>query len=257
MKVDKDLLLDVQEIENAAQKDTMSAITIAYIITVPGIIIICIGVNVVTYRCGVKKGRRIERKHNLHGFQEETQAVHYQHYHNDDENPEARPLAQQGPSAGQVSIDPTHDYAAYDEIKDQRQRMQESQRRKEGGYLTPVSQDQSRALPPVRTNGDGYISPKAAAKKSLEESRKTSKSDSPSPPGNGGYISPLQQEKNTSEKMGSGNSDSSSEKSDKSDKSRKYQNEPSSKSSPKTKALYESLKDTGVTQEHQYIELQT
>ncbi|XP_062579246.1 uncharacterized protein LOC134248787 [Saccostrea cucullata] len=235
----------------------MSVITIAYIITVPGIIIICIGVNVVTYKCGVKKGRRIERKHKLQEFQEETQTVHYQHYQTDTENPEAIPLAQQGPSAGQVSVDPSHDYAAYDEIKDQRQRMQESQRRKEGGYLTPVSQGQSRALPPVRTNGDGYVSPKTTAKKSQEEGGKTSKGDSPSPPGDGGYISPLQQEKDASERAGSGKSDSSSEKSDKSDKSRKYQNDPQGKSSPKTKALYESLKDTGVTQEHDYIELQT
>ena len=91
-----------------------------------------------------------------------------------------------GPSRGQIIIDPAaHDYAAYDEIKEQRQRMLGSQRGKDGGYITPMSQD--RPLPAVGGDGNGYMSPTAAAKESSKSK------DSPSPPGNGGYLSPIEQ----------------------------------------------------------------
>lgn len=202
----------------------------------------------------MKKGKAIERKRQ---FPDEAQVVHYQHYQDDDVSVGQRPAREQpGPSAGQLSTDASHDYAAYDEIKDHRQRLQASQRKKDGGYLTPVSQNLNRSLPPVRTDGDGYMSPTSASDNRPPGQGKRSKDSSPSPPGNGGYISPLQAE-NVTERMLSGNSDSSSNKSDKSDKSRKYQNEPRSKSSPKSKSIYQSIKDAGISQEHQYLELQT
>ena len=185
---------------------------------------------------GFKKGKNDNQKSKF----KDTQGVHYHHY--DNENDPLRGAGEgPGPSRGQIIIDPAaHDYAAYDEIKEQRQRMLGSQRGKDGGYITPMSQD--RPLPPVGGDGNGYMSPTAAAKDSSKSK------DSPSPPGNGGYLSPLEEQL---AKHSSSNSDSSSNKSD---KSRKYQNDPRAK--PKTQGLYESIKDAGVTQEHQYIELQ-
>ena len=111
---------------------------------------------------------------------------------------------------GQIIIEPAaYDYAAYDEIKEQRQRMLGSQRGKDGGYITPMSKD--RPLPAVGGDGNGYMSPTAAKKESSKSK------DSPSPPGNGGYLSPLEEQL---AKHSSSNSDSSSKKSDKSDNTR-------------------------------------
>ncbi|XP_062579247.1 uncharacterized protein LOC134248788 [Saccostrea cucullata] len=216
--------------------------------------IVSLGVNYICFKCGQKSGAQNERKRLKIEFSEDTQAINVQHYHNEDENIGLERIAEHpGPSAGQIS-NPTHEYAAYDEIKDQRQRMQDSQRRKEGGYLTPVFQEPSRSQPPARSGGNGYVSPVTAAK---QASGQRNKNDSPSPPGNGGYLSPLREAKDAAARLLSGNSDSSSNKSDKSDKSRKYQNEPPRKSPPKTAPLYEAIKDASIIQEHPYIDLQT
>ena len=87
-------------------------------------------------------------------------------HHYDNENDPLRGAGEGlGPSRGQIIIDPTaYDYAAYDEIKEQRQRMLGSQRGKDGGYITPMSKD--RPLPPVGDDGNGYMSATAAAKES-------------------------------------------------------------------------------------------
>ena len=61
-----------------------------------------------------------------------------------------------------------------------------SQREKDGGYITPISKDGP--LPPVGGDGNGYMSPMAAAKDSSKSK------DSPSPPGDGGYLSPLEEQ---------------------------------------------------------------
>jgi hypothetical protein len=201
---------------------------------------------------GFKRGKEQERKQH---FPDDPQVVHYQHYQDGDEPVGRVAREQPGPSAGQLSTGASHEYAAYDEIKEHQQRMQASQRKKDGGYLTPVSQNVNRSLPAVRTDGDGYMSP---ASKSDTRPPGQGTRNSPSPPGNGGYISPLEAEDAAARLVsGNSNSDSSSNKSDKSDKSRKYQNEPRSKSSPKSKGIYQSIKDAGISQEHQYVELQT
>lgn len=189
---------------------------------------------------GVKKGRASYKKQAKSPG--ETQALDYHLY--DDETPLSQ--LRSGPSGGPVVDPATHDYAAYDEIKEQRQRIAAgSERKKDGGYITPMAQD--RPLPPVGGgDGNGYISPKSAPKQP-QKGNAGKNGDSPSPPGNGGYLSPLEERKLSSD------SDTGS---DKSDKSRKYQNEPGKKS-PKSKGVYESIKDAGITQEHQYIDLHT
>lgn len=224
------------DISNLVSSQEYNVIRLAFALTVPGMFVLCLGVNFLCYKIGFKKGKNDNQKSKF----KDTQGVHYHHY--DNENDPLRGAGEgPGPSRGQIIIDPAaHDYAAYDEIKEQRQRMLGSQRGKDGGYITPMSQD--RPLPPVGGDGNGYMSPTAAAKDSSKSK------DSPSPPGNGGYLSPLEEQL---AKHSSSNSDSSSNKSD---KSRKYQNDPRAK--PKTQGLYESIKDAGVTQEHQYIELQ-
>lgn len=123
----------------------------------------------------MKKGKALERK---------------RQYSKDKSVEQQAARAQSGPSAAQLSTD-----AAYDEINDHRQRSQASQRKKDGGYMAPVSKNLNRPLPP----GQG----------------KRTKDSSPSPPGNDGYISPLQTD---------------------------------------SKAMYDSIKG-GISQEHQYIEL--
>ena len=61
-----------------------------------------------------------------------------------------------------------------------------SQRGKDGGYITPMSKD--RPLPAVGGDRNGYMSPVAAAKESSKSK------DYPSPPGNGGYLSPIEEQ---------------------------------------------------------------
>lgn len=217
----------------SSSQEELVVIRLAFALTVPGMFILCLGVNFLCYKWGMKKGRASYKKNAK--SPDETQAMHYHLY--DDEITAQQQRA--GPSGGPIVDLASHDYAAYDEIKEQRQR---SERKKDGGYITPMSQD--RPLPPVGGgDGNGYVSPKSAPKQP-PRGNEGKNGDSPSPPGNGGYLSPLEERKLSS------NSDSSS------DKSRKYQNEPAKKS-PKTKGVYESIKDAGVTQEHQYIDLQT
>ena len=190
--------------------------------------------------CFVQRGSKKEKNDTQKSKFKDTQGVYYHHY--DNENDPLRGAGEgQRPSRGQIIIEPAaYDYAAYDEIMEQRQRMLCSQRGKDGGYITPLPKD--RPLSAVGNDGNGYMSPKEAAKEPSKSK------DSPSPPGNGGYLSPLEEQL---AKHSSSNSDSSSKKLD---KSIKYQNDPRGK--PKTQGLYESIKDAGVTQEHQYIDLQ-
>ena len=131
---------------------------------------------------GFKKGKDDTHKSKF----KDTQGVHYHRY--DNENKPLRGAGEgPGPSRGQITIDPTaYDYAAYDKIKEQRQRMLGSQREKDGGYITPISKD--RPLPAVGGDRNGYKSPTAAAKESSKSK------DSPSPPGNGGYLSPIEEQ---------------------------------------------------------------
>ena len=96
-----------------------------------------------------------------------------------------------------------------------------SQREKDGGYITPISKD--KPLSAVGGDGNGYMSPTAAAKESSKSK------DSPSTPGNGGYLSPLEEQLAI---HSSSNCDSSSNKSD---ESRKYRNDQPDK--PKIKGL--------------------
>lgn len=235
---------DVSGVDTRAlgsSQEELVVIRLAFALTVPGMFILCLGVNFLCYKWGLKKGRASYKKQAK--SPDETQAMHYHLY--DDETSALQQL-RAGPSGGPIHDPATHDYAAYDEIKEQRQRIAAgSERKKDGGYITPMAQD--RPLPPVSGgDGNGYISPKSAPKQP-PRGNVGKNGDSPSPPGNGGYLSPLEERKLSS------NSDSSS---DKSDKSKKYQNEPG-KRSPKTKGVYESIKDAGVTQEHQYIDLHT
>ena len=90
---------------------------------------------------------------------------------------------------------------------EQRQRMLCSQRGKDGGYITPLPKDMP--LFDVGDDRNGYMSPKKAAKEPSKSK------DSPSPPGNGGYLFPLVEQLT---KHTYSNSTS--------DKSRKYQNDP-------------------------------
>ena len=131
---------------------------------------------------GFKKGKNDTQKSKF----KDTQGVHYHRY--DNENKPLRGAGEgPGPSRGKIIINPAaYDYAAYDEIKEQRQRMLGSQREKDGGYITPISKD--RPLPVVGGDGNGYMSPTAAAKESSKSK------DSPSPPGNEGYLSPIEEQ---------------------------------------------------------------
>ena len=132
----------------------------------------------------VQRGFRKDKNDTQKSKIKDTQCVHCHHF--DNENDPLRSKGEgPGPSRGQIIIDPAaYVYAAYDEIQEQRQRMLGSQRGKDGGYITPMSKD--RPMSAVEGDGNGYMSPTAAAKE-LSKSK-----HSPSSPGNVGYLSPLE-----------------------------------------------------------------
>ncbi|XP_061188360.1 uncharacterized protein LOC133196493 [Saccostrea echinata] len=206
----------------------------------------------------MKKGQKKERKRFLLRSQENTQAVDYQHYFNDDENFTLQSFNTEGhPGTSSAyrfkeSQDPSHDYADYDEIKDQKL---EAKWRDEKGYSTAEFRSLNRPLPPIKAEENDYMSP--GDELPLEQRNSSTSNDSSSPPGNGGYLSPLQEEKEAEERLVSNNSDSSSNKSEKSDKSRKYENEPSRDSSSQAVTPYEVIKTTDESKQHQYVKLRT
>ncbi|XP_078338235.1 uncharacterized protein LOC144626868 [Crassostrea virginica] len=174
-------ILGADGISNLVSSQKYNVIRLAFTLTVPGMFVLCIGVNFLCYKIGFKKGKNDNQKSKF----KDNQSVHNHYY--DNENDPLRGAGEgPGPSRGQIITDPAaHNYAAYGEIKEQRQRMLGSQRGKDGGYITPMSQD--RPMPAVEGDGNGYISPTAAAKDSSKSK------DSPLPPGNGGYLSPLEE----------------------------------------------------------------
>ncbi|XP_062579244.1 uncharacterized protein LOC134241184 [Saccostrea cucullata] len=199
----------------------------------------------------MKKGQKKERKRYLLRSKENAQGGDYQHYFNDVEEMKARSLRTRGYPVAEFQ-DPSHDYADYDEIKDQKF---EAMLAEEKGYSTAEYESRNRPLPPIKADDDGYSV--HVDDPSPEQKNSSTSNGSSSPPGNGGYLSPLQEEKEAEERLVSTNSDSSSNKSEKSEKSRKYQNEPPCDSSSEPITPYELIKNTEDSKDHQYIKLKS